>query len=363
MNIYDTLYMLAAIEELPLEHTFIRDRYFPTDELMDVFNTSKVLADYREGNRKMAPFVLPRIGSLPVGRAGFSTYELEPAYIGVSMPLTLDQLKKRNFGESIMSGKTPEERARLLQMHDMDELSARISRREEWLAARVMLDNGCTMRHETDQKDVYEDVPCFFYDEATNPAEFKPAAAWEHSKVDAKGVITPGNWYKDIVAMVAKLRRRGLPATDLLVDADLGAFLMEDPWIMRVLDNRRVEMGRIAPEELTEDVTHLGAFNFNGRMLDLLIDEGTFEDEDGADKPFLDAGGSLVITAPNVGRGLYGAITQLENDGEYHTYAGKRVPQHIFTIKPPVKETQVAASPLMVPKRKNPWVSAKKVLG
>ena len=49
MNIYETIYMLAAIEELPLEHTFFKSRYFPTDDVMDVFNTSKVLADYREG--------------------------------------------------------------------------------------------------------------------------------------------------------------------------------------------------------------------------------------------------------------------------------------------------------------------------
>ena len=77
---------------------------------------------------------------------------------------------------------------------------------------------------------------------------------------------------------------------------------------------------------------------------------------------YLDAD-SVIVTAPACGKGLYGAITQLETDGEYHTYAGKRVPQHLFTIKPPVKETQVAASPLMVPKRKNPWCAAKKVLG
>ena len=55
INIYETIYMLSAIEELPLEHTFFKDRYFPTDDMMDVFNTSKVLADYREGNRKGPP--------------------------------------------------------------------------------------------------------------------------------------------------------------------------------------------------------------------------------------------------------------------------------------------------------------------
>ena len=362
MNMYDTLYMLAAIEELPLEHTFFKDHYFPTDEEMDVFNTSKVLADYREGSRKKAPFVMPRIGSLPVGREGFSTFELEPAYIGLSMPLTLDHLKKRGFGESVMSGMTPEDRARQMQIRDMAELSARISRTEELMCCKVMLDNGITMRHETDQKDVYEDVPCIFYDEASNPAEFKPASVWKHSTIDAKGNITVGNWYKDIYSMVNFLKHKGRPATDLLVSGDVGSFLMEDPWIVRMLDNRRVEMGRIAPTELTEYVTHLGAFKFMGRTLDILICEGTYEDENGKDVDYLEAG-SVIVTAPACGKGLYGAITQLERDGEYHTYAGKRVPQHLFTIKPPVKETQVAASPLMVPRRKNPWCSAKKVLG
>ena len=36
MNIYDTLYMLAAIEELTPEPTFFKRRYFPTDLAMDV---------------------------------------------------------------------------------------------------------------------------------------------------------------------------------------------------------------------------------------------------------------------------------------------------------------------------------------
>lgn len=73
MDIYDTLYMLAAIEQLDPEPSFFKRRYFPTNTDLGVFGTSKVLADYREGNRKAAPFVIPRIGALPVGRGGFST--------------------------------------------------------------------------------------------------------------------------------------------------------------------------------------------------------------------------------------------------------------------------------------------------
>lgn len=363
MNIYDTYYMLAAIEELPLEQTFFKSRYFPTDDMMDVFNTSKVLGDYREGNRKMAPFVLPRIGSVPVGREGFQTYELEPAYIGLSMPLTIDQLQRRGFGESLMSGLTPEDRARTLQLRDMEELSARISRTEEWMACQTMLNNGCVMRHETDREGVYEDVEVKFYDEDTNPAEYTVSAAWTHSTItNSNGKITIGNWYEDIYQMLASLKRRGLPATDLLVSADVGAFLLEDPWILKMLDNNNVTMGRLGPSELTEYVTDLGSFNFKGRNLEILISDGGYEALDGTDKSYLDDE-SVVITAPNCGRGLYGAITQMERDEEFHTYAGKRVPQHIADVKAQIKETKVACSPLMVPRRKNPWVVAKKVLG
>lgn len=68
------------------------------------------------------------------------------------------------------------------------------------------------------------------------------------------------------------------------------------------------------------------------------------------------------VTAPAAGRCLYGAHSQLEPDGNFHTYAGARVPQHLFTLKPPTKETALASHPLMVPNRANPWVAAKNVL-
>ena len=226
MNIYDTLYMMTALEELKPEPTFFKSRYFPTDIEIDVFNTSKVLADYKESDRKAAPFVLPRIGALPVGRGGFSTFELEPGNISISKPLTSAQLMKRGFGESILSTATPEERATRLLMCDLSDLSARISRTEEHLACETMLNNGCIMRHQSDDPDIYEDVPVKFYEGEDNPALFTPQEAWQHSPNEH----TPGNWYWDIVEMIKMLTKRGRPATDLLLSNDVGNFLMEDPW-------------------------------------------------------------------------------------------------------------------------------------
>ena len=355
MDIYSTYYMLAAVKELPPEHTFFKRRYFPTNETMDVFGTTKVLADYKEASQRRAPFVLPRIGSVSVAREGFSTYELEPGNISISKPLTADHLKNRGFGESLMSGMTPADRERMLLIGDLQDLSARISRTEEWLAVQTMLDNGCTMRHQTEVKDVYEDIPdkCCVGEDI--PCLITPAAKWTHSTADK-----PGNWYADVCAMIKMLTSRGLPARELLVSSDVGEFLMEDPWILKMLDNRRVELGHIAPTELTDYVSQLGAFNFKGRSLSVLVSDGTFEDETGADAPYM-PGGTAIVTAPNCGKGLYGGVTQLENDGNFHTYAGTRVPQHLFTVRPPVKETQLTAKPLFVPVRKSPWTTAKNV--
>ncbi len=169
------------------------------------------------------------------------------------------------------------------------------------------------------------------------------------------------NWYFDICAMIKMLTQKGRPAREVIVSNDVGEFLMADPWMIAMLDNRRIEMGRIAPEALTEFVTSLGVINFMGRKLELLVSDGTYEDDEGKDQPLMEAE-SVIVTAPGCGKGLYGGVTQLEADGEFHTYAGMRVPQHIFTMKPPVKETQLTAKPLFAPVRKNPWTSATKVL-
>ena len=361
LNIYDTHYMLAAVREIPLEHKFFKDRYFPTDQAMDIFGTSRVLADYKSETQRKAPFVLPRIGALPVGRDGFSTYELEPANIAVSMPLTLDQLTKRGFGESLLSDMTPDQRARYFLVDDLTKLSAMISRTEEMLAIKTIIDNGCTMRHLTDDPNVYEDVSVKFYDGENNPAQYTPANTWAHSTKSGETWV-PGNWYADLCAMVKALTHKGRPAREILVAPDVADFLMNDGWVNAVLDNRRMEFGGINPAELGDYVYTIGNFNFGGHVLPILVCEGTYEDESGNDVNYV-PGGTVIVTAPGCGRGLYGAVTQIENDGQFHTYAGTRVPQHIFTIRPPVKETQLTSRPLFVPNRANPWTVAKNVLG
>ena len=142
MDIYTTRYLLAAIKEITAATTFLRDRYFPTNPTTDIFATSEVLVEYKDGNRKAAPFVAPRKGGVTILREGATMERFTPAYIAPRRMLTLDDITKRGFGEALMSNLTPEERAKVMVVGDMVELDEMITRKEQLLAEKVAENNN-----------------------------------------------------------------------------------------------------------------------------------------------------------------------------------------------------------------------------
>ena len=71
-NFYDTHTLLMAVQQLVPAATFLRDRYFPTNDASDIFATEDVLVEYRDGVRKLAPFVAPRKGGVTILRKGYT---------------------------------------------------------------------------------------------------------------------------------------------------------------------------------------------------------------------------------------------------------------------------------------------------
>ena len=49
-NYYDTHHLLASVQQLPPLHTFLLDRYFPTNAATDIFATDDVLVEYKKGS-------------------------------------------------------------------------------------------------------------------------------------------------------------------------------------------------------------------------------------------------------------------------------------------------------------------------
>jgi hypothetical protein len=101
--LYNTYYLAGMVQEIEPQQTFFRDRYFPTNPGEDVFNRDKVIVEYRDADRMVAPFVAQRKGDIPTGRIGYEMREIAPPYAAPSRILTLDVLSQRDMGEPLLA--------------------------------------------------------------------------------------------------------------------------------------------------------------------------------------------------------------------------------------------------------------------
>lgn len=360
IDIYSTVYMAAALKEMPKVFTFVKDRYFGGNA--DVFTTEKVIVDYDDGaGNLMAPFVIPRAGSVPMQRAGYNTYELVPAYIAPSRPLGIDDITKRKAGESIVSTMTPAQRERQYLLDDLAFLDDAITRREEWMCVNTMLDNACEMKHIGDKQDKPQDFTVQYYDGEQNDGVFVPDEKWDIGTETKRGT-----WYGGVAAQAENLVDAGREVTDLVIGSEVSEMILSDPWVQKVLDNRRMEFGVIDPARLPNGVVYIGNLNFSGIALNIFSYRGTYQERDPetrklTTKNYFPTTGAM-LAAPNCGKMLYGAVTQVELDNNTYTRTGTRVPKYNVDSAKNLKETIVTARPLAVPNMKSPWRACRDVL-
>nr|DAK04130.1 MAG TPA: major capsid protein [Caudoviricetes sp.] len=348
LDLTKTHTLLAAYEAIPKVPAFLKDRYFPTNAMTDVFNTDDVLVDYRDGSKKAAPFVVPTVGGKIIDRSAFTTDRYTPPLIAPQRTLSIDDLKKRGFGEAIFNNVAPADREALITLRDLRELDEMTTRREEIMAAETLINSKCVMKQwDGSNYDTTETIQ--FYSGGSNPYQYTPAKGWDTSE----GVIL-----QDLNQMVLMLTRKGLPAEELVVSGDVADAIINNTAIQKLLDNNRMNLGGIAPLELPEGAAHIGTLNVFGKMIKIISYVETYENDEGTVTPYI-PDGTVILTAPGAGRGLYGAVTQLEYDGAFYSYTGRRVPKYLPDPKTNVRTMTLSSCPILIPKNKGAWISAK----
>lgn len=353
LDIFSTYTMMATLELVKPETFFFSTRYFPTGA-GDIFNSDKVLVEYTKGDRKMAPFVSERIGAIPVERNGYKIKEFAPANIGVSRPMTVDDLKKRGFGEALYANTKPAERALRMQLEDMVTLNKRISRRIEWMGAQTMINNFCKMQEMIDAETKGEVRYVEFYDENNSEHTYTVANKWNSKDANITG---------DVYTMCEILASRGLNATDLVVGSDVADVFYNDEKLARMLDkNSGINFGTINERIVYPGVSQIGPLNFRGHWLTIFVDSSTYEDEKGVTTPYFPKNAAMVTYA-NCGHTMYGQITQMPYGSiDFKSIAAKRVPKLIVDNANDTRSLCLKARPLTAPRTYCPYIYAADVV-
>ena len=345
VSIYEPRTMGRIVEKLPPVRTFFRDTFFRREETC---NTASVDVDFVKGTRKVAPFVHRIIGGKTVPNTGYETKTYKPPLVAPDKITTVDDLLKRRPGESLVSGRSPAERAVLKMSDDFRELRDMISRREELMCVQSIFTGQIPIIGEG-----LNEVIDFGF---TNTEVISAATKkWSNAGSDPIGDLK--RWHKQV-------QKTGFTNCNACVMADdvATAFVGHEK-VQKVLDVRNYNLAVIQPRQLPNGVTYVGTihelgmdvYTYNEWYLDDWTDPETPEE-----KPLV-PDGMLAMLSTNANYSMYyGAITLIdEGTKEFKTVEGKYVPDTWVKRKPARRFLQLQSAPLSVPHDVDSWFTAK----
>lgn len=317
LNINDTRTLLEVVERSFKPTTTLVNTFFGN---VKTFVTETVEMEYRKGARKMAPFVVPGTKGVNLARNGSQLRVYKAPLMKPKRVIEASDIMRRGFGENVYSQHTPAERAQALRANDMAELIDSIIRREEWMAAQILINGSCQIKGFADDGKT-ELIDTITFDGFDNKITISgDRLTWDNADT--------ADIYNDIGDASATIRRNaGLIPTVAICSADVAKYIIDSEKLrqyMLVPSRDNLALMSIQPRLVRPELMRVGYIS--ALSLDIYAYDGGYEDEDGTFTPYI-PDGHMIIGVPGRGKRLYGAVTQLEADREYHTYEGQYIPK------------------------------------
>lgn len=343
----NTFELLQAIDRMYRPTTLFRDTFFGREH---TFASESVLMDYRKGSRKMAPFVSRNGGAANVARDGFITKQYTPPMMAPARVTTIGDIEKRGFGESIISSRTPADREQELAARDISELMDMNVRRIEWMAVQTMLNAGFTVSGTTADgaTSIIDNVS---FGEFTHKKTLSGNDMWSNTAADIYGCL------KAMYETVAT--DSGYAPSVLITTSKTISYMLKNEDLLKYLlrPSDQLKVATFAPRIESEAVTNVGAFlDMNG--LQVYAYDGVYEDESGKLQKYI-PDGYVIMARKNIGAQLFGAVTQLESDGAFHTYEGAYVPKVWDDVNSDTKKIRLATRCVVKPDCVDDWYTLK----
>ncbi|MBQ9252252.1 MAG: major capsid protein [Clostridia bacterium] len=147
INLFSTAAMTKAVELMPRVYTFLADTFAKEGK---VYEDERAIYDYRRGAETgLAPFVVPGTGGVAINRDKFEMREIRFSTLAPERVLTLEDVSTRQFGETVLGAKTPEQRSKDVLAQDLTDLKAMNQNARNWMVREVLLKGKLELRRYT----------------------------------------------------------------------------------------------------------------------------------------------------------------------------------------------------------------------
>ncbi len=346
-DINETRTMLAAMEQSYKPTTTLVDVFFPHAQ---TFVTNTVSMEFRKGGRAMAPFVVQGGKGVNLARAGSQVRTYKPPMMRPKRNIEVADIAGRGFGETVYSTRTAAERAAEMRAKDLQELQEACARREEWMAAQCLL-NG-----EYDIKGFADDGVAAVVDTMSFGFDGKTTLSGGDTWDNASAKI-----YDNIGDASQEIRRAaGDIPTVAICSGNVVKYLLANEQLykfMMVPSRENMALLSLQPKLQRPDLMRVGYIQ--ALNLEIYSYDGGYTDEKtGNYTPYI-PDNHMIIGVPGLGRRLYGAVDQLEEDKQWHSYAAARVPKVTVDVENDTSSLAVSSRCVICPDFLDKWATLK----
>ena len=344
--ITDTYKLVGLCEKIKKPATYLVDTFFP--KRMPVSYTDWVSIEYRSEGRLLAPYITKGSKGVNLNRGTSRIKNYKAPLMGPRRVIGLGDIEQRQFGElPIFSTVTPEERAARMQANDMVELMRTLSNSENKQAADLLQTGKITIKGYADDGRTLEvDEIDFDWN-----GLIEPTKAWNESDATI---------YDDLKGASERIQEdSGVIPTLMLCGKNVERYLLANEELFKwmSLPNREnIQMLSFQPHYTTPQARFIGYIS--SLNLEVISYSETYTDDDGQVKPFLDPD-TVIIGNPGRGKKLFGAVTFMNQQGNWQTIAAENVPVYLSDPNAQQSSLTIFRRECLVPDILEDWLTIK----
>lgn len=340
----DTISLLPVCESIKPEANYLVKTFFPN--ALPAGNSSYVAVEFRRQGRVLAPYVVKGSRGVNINRGSSQVDLYKAPLVAPRRTISLDDVELRMFGEQpVFSTITPAERQARMQADDLTELMRMVENTKNKQAADILQHGKTTIKGFADDgKTEVIDKIDFQWD-----GRVDVTTDWSNSAADI---------YSDIKAASDDIQEKsGYVPTLMLCGKNVERKLLNNAEIFKWLqipNRENLAVASFAPHYTSPQARFIG--NLTALNLEIISYAETYTDDAGNVQSFIDPD-AVIIGVPGIGKQLFGAVTYMDNSGNFTTVSAENVPVYRWDVESQQSSLTIFSRFLMVPSEITSWVT------